>query len=51
MDWIVTVMVGSIGLAVGSFLNVCIERLPAGESVLSPASHCRSCQTTLRPPT
>ena len=27
MDWIVTAMVGLIGLAVGSFLNVCLDRL------------------------
>ena len=49
MDWIVTLMVGLIGLAVGSFLNLCIDRLPAGESVMLPASHCRSCRTPLRP--
>ena len=31
------------GLALGSFLNVCITRLPRGESVLLPGSHCRRC--------
>ncbi len=31
------------GLVIGSFLNVCIVRLPEDESVASPASHCRSC--------
>ncbi len=50
MDWIVTALVGLIGLAVGSFLNGCIDRLPAGESVLMPASRCRSCRRPLRPP-
>ncbi len=35
------------GLAVGSFLNVCIDRLPAGQSVLRPRSHCPACKTTL----
>ncbi len=39
-----------LGLAVGSFLNVCIHRLPAGESVISPRSHCRACGETLGPP-
>jgi len=32
------------GLLLGSFLNVCIVRLPAGESVVRPRSHCRQCQ-------
>ena len=31
------------GAVVGSFLNVCIYRLPQKESIVSPASHCRAC--------
>jgi len=31
------------GLAVGSFLNVCIDRLPLNKSLVSPASHCDAC--------
>jgi len=31
------------GLMIGSFLNVCISRLPAGESIVSPASRCPKC--------
>ena len=32
-----------VGLAMGSFLNVCIYRLPRGESLLYPPSHCPCC--------
>lgn len=32
-----------VGLLLGSFLNVCISRLPYGESVVRPRSHCPSC--------
>ena len=32
------------GLMVGSFLNVCIARIPAGESIVSPGSRCPSCR-------
>jgi leader peptidase (prepilin peptidase)/N-methyltransferase len=36
-----------LGLAFGSFLNVCLSRWPAGESIVSPRSHCRQCGRTL----
>ena len=36
------------GVVLGSFLNVCICRMPAGESVVSPASHCPHCQAAIR---
>ena len=36
-----------LGLLVGSFLNVCIYRLPRHESVNWPASHCTACGRTL----
>ena len=36
-----------LGIAVGSFLNVCIDRLPAQESLIFPASHCASCRHRL----
>ena len=38
---------GLLGLTVGSFLNVCIDRLPRDESVVSPPSHCEACQQRL----
>lgn len=36
------------GLIIGSFLNVCISRLPKGESVVFPSSRCEACNTRLR---
>ena len=36
-----------IGAAIGSFLNVCIHRLPRGESIIFPSSHCPNCQNKL----
>ncbi len=35
------------GAMVGSFLNVCISRLPQGESIIHPRSHCRHCKKTI----
>ncbi|KAF0176821.1 MAG: Peptidase A24A domain protein [Limisphaerales bacterium] len=32
------------GCIVGSFLNVCIHRMPLGQSIVSPPSHCPHCQ-------
>jgi len=37
-----------LGLAVGSFLNVCIHRLPRGQSLNSPPSRCPHCDYRLR---
>ena len=41
------VLLGMFGLVVGSFLNVCIYRLPRGESIAYPASHCTACGRAL----
>jgi leader peptidase (prepilin peptidase)/N-methyltransferase len=38
-----------LGLVFGSFLNVVIHRLPRGESVAFPGSHCTSCGAPIRP--
>ncbi len=37
-----------VGLLLGSFLNVCIVRVPRGESVVRPGSHCRGCGRAVR---
>ena len=37
-----------LGAVVGSFLNVCICRMPEGESVVSPPSHCPKCDYRIR---
>jgi leader peptidase (prepilin peptidase)/N-methyltransferase len=38
-----------LGLLIGSFLNVVAYRLPRGESLLWPASHCPSCEQPIKP--
>ncbi len=40
---------GVLGAIVGSFLNVVVHRLPRHESLISPASHCPSCGTPVKP--
>ncbi len=37
------------GLLVGSFLNVVIHRVPLGQSIVSPPSHCPGCDTQIKP--
>src|SRR5512142_1114642 len=37
------------GLIAGSFLNVVAIRLPRGESLIAPGSHCTSCRTPIKP--
>ncbi|MEU8775435.1 prepilin peptidase [Streptomyces sp. NPDC048606] len=43
------VFIGLLGLAVGSFLNVAISRVPEGRSVLRPRSACPRCATPIAP--
>jgi leader peptidase (prepilin peptidase) / N-methyltransferase len=38
-----------IGIVIGSFLNVCIDRLPLRKSIVSSPSHCDSCQRRIAP--
>lgn len=46
--WICFVFVALLGAVVGSFLNVCIYRIPVGKSIAFPSSHCPSCLSPLR---
>ena len=41
-------LAGVLGAVVGSFLNVCIHRIPRGESLLWPASRCPVCHSSIR---
>jgi leader peptidase (prepilin peptidase)/N-methyltransferase len=49
--WSSTALIGAtvLGLLIGSFLNVVIWRVPRGESVVRPASHCPSCGAGILP--
>lgn len=49
MEVTLAVIFALSGLAVGSFLNVCIDRLPAGRSIAYPPSRCDACQHPLAP--
>ena len=42
------IIITLLGAAIGSFLNVCIRRIPAGESLVFPASHCPKCNYSIR---
>lgn len=46
---LVLALIGVLGLAVGSFVNVLIYRIPRGESLLRPGSHCPHCRAAIKP--
>jgi leader peptidase (prepilin peptidase) / N-methyltransferase len=50
-SWLVLLVVLTAvgGLLVGSFLNVVVWRLPRGESLVAPGSHCPGCAHPVRP--
>jgi leader peptidase (prepilin peptidase) / N-methyltransferase len=45
----IAIFVFLFGLIIGSFLNVCISRLPAGKSVVRPSSRCPKCGKHIKP--
>ncbi|MCI7766814.1 MAG: prepilin peptidase [Oscillospiraceae bacterium] len=44
----INVFVFLFGITIGSFLNVCIYRLPKGESLITNNSHCMTCGTQIK---
>jgi leader peptidase (prepilin peptidase) / N-methyltransferase len=46
-EWLLVLLAGVVGASIGSFLNVCIYRWPADQSVIRPRSRCPSCETEL----
>jgi leader peptidase (prepilin peptidase)/N-methyltransferase len=48
MSWITLFFGFVFGTVIGSFLNVCIHRLPQGKSIVVPPSHCPRCKTPIR---
>ena len=38
-----------LGIVIGSFLNVCITRIPEGVSIVAPGSRCPRCETPIKP--
>src|SRR5438093_10642776 len=47
--WLPALAYALFGLILGSFLNVCIHRVPRRESVVWPGSHCPRCGVAVRP--
>ena len=48
LDLIPYITIFIFGITIGSFLNVCIYRLPLGESIVTAPSHCMTCGRKLR---
>lgn len=48
MGLIVVLLVFAVAVSIGSFLNVCIYRIPLGKSIVYPPSHCPKCNARLK---
>src|SRR5947207_12182908 len=46
-DWLAYALAFGVGACVGSFLNVCIHRMPADESIVRPGSRCPQCRAPI----
>ncbi|HOY85402.1 MAG TPA: prepilin peptidase [Candidatus Syntrophosphaera sp.] len=49
MTLLIAIIISVLGAVLGSFFNVLIDRVPRGESVVNPPSHCTSCGKQLPP--
>ena len=49
MDFFYPALYGICGIIIGSFLNVCILRIPEGQSFVTGRSHCPACKRQLYP--
>jgi leader peptidase (prepilin peptidase)/N-methyltransferase len=47
MEAVLIIIFFLVGMTIASFLNVCIDRLPAGQSLIYPPSHCTACNRRL----
>ncbi|HLN06949.1 MAG TPA: prepilin peptidase [Acidimicrobiales bacterium] len=48
MSAVIAAVAGVVGLAIGSFVGVIVDRLPRKESIMSPSSHCVACSSPIR---
>lgn len=48
MDIIIYILVFIFGILIGSFLNVCIYRIPKKETIVAGRSHCMECKETIK---
>jgi leader peptidase (prepilin peptidase)/N-methyltransferase len=48
VPWPIVAAIALFGLAIGSFLNVVIYRVPRQESIVSPGSHCPFCDNAIK---
>ena len=48
MNLLYSIFVFGFGLVFGSFLNVCIQRMPEDKSIVFPGSHCPKCKKPIR---
>ena len=48
-DYLTAIFIFGLGIIIGSFLNVCISRLPENQSLIFGPSHCMKCNSRIKP--